>query len=843
MAITYGYFDSINGDRKYNADQMSEYFDGIVSDGVFQSVGGGLAVSAQSTPDMSVKVASGRAIINSKWIKNDADITLPITAASTAYARITSVVVQLDPANRLIRITTKDGAPSGAPEPPEITVNEIEIARITIAANITSVVNAAITDKREFVHGVINQVEWGGIGGNISNQIDLQTALGFINARIDNIIALPDGSTTADAELTDIRIGANGVNYPSAGDAVRGQYNQLKSDFAPFEDISLEYSLTPKTWDLTNPNVNEVYFPITVYKPLVLSEIRFKANVTASGTLTYQIIDMSNNTVVKTGTAAIPENGAVEFIIKPDNIILQPKEYRFDFKVNNGYIRYVASNVKTTNEFFSNTGTTYFYNYSNIVFCGYLKVFNASMFPEIAKQQQIELKNIIRQNPDISTHSFVKTSNDWSILDEVISCNRNATSGNSWFSYEIKRDNLYNNYVLFEFDYELQNDSKFTVYCFAQNTSGSSLYIVAGSVIGSGHYKQLIDLNNYVIYRDLDLNRPISLGVANGSNPCQGTISNLKITTPVYGINDSQPFYEQINSLVAVTESNSVEIDNLKADKYVTAPNGTKYKIKVNNQGELFTIPTIPNKVLFIGNSLLLGNGFGMNATASNKDYYYYVTQKILELNPNATFSKISGTNFESAGSVSEAENWENNTLLNYLDNTLNQVIIQLGDNVNSNAKVAVFAETCGGLIDFIHTNAPNAEIAWVGEWYSTSERQNIIAQACSNNDAVFVDISGLVNGATMSKIGTVINYGVSASRTYNFDSYTDNGDNTLTVSFTVNDNSYNSIVPFDSYSVSGSNITIVGYYGITTNSGVASHPGDEGFLLIGNAIISGLGF
>ena len=71
----------------------------------------------------------------------------------------------------------------------------------------------------------------------VENDLEVQTA------RIDSIIALPDGSTTADAELIDIRIGVDGRVYPSAGDAVRGQIGNVEGSVKYISSLDLSWTV------------------------------------------------------------------------------------------------------------------------------------------------------------------------------------------------------------------------------------------------------------------------------------------------------------------------------------------------------------------------------------------------------------------------------------------------------------------------------------------------------------------------------------------------------------------------------------------------------------------------
>ena len=81
------------------------------------------------------------------------------------------------------------------------------------------------------------EVESGKVRGEMTAfSAQWNDALNVERKRIDNIVALPEGSTTGDAELQDIRVDVEGSVHGSAGTAVRTQIQKLKT----FAESSLE---------------------------------------------------------------------------------------------------------------------------------------------------------------------------------------------------------------------------------------------------------------------------------------------------------------------------------------------------------------------------------------------------------------------------------------------------------------------------------------------------------------------------------------------------------------------------------------------------------------------------
>ena len=138
MAVTYGFFDSVNGDRTYNADQISNYFLKLISNGVFATPSNSMQVVALS--GMNVNVTAGWGFINCKWINNDSLYTLQLDAADIVLNRIDRIVLHLDTsaAYRSITIQVKKGTAAATPTAPALTrsgsVYELSLAQIYVAA-------------------------------------------------------------------------------------------------------------------------------------------------------------------------------------------------------------------------------------------------------------------------------------------------------------------------------------------------------------------------------------------------------------------------------------------------------------------------------------------------------------------------------------------------------------------------------------------------------------------------------------------------------------------------------------------------------------------------------------
>ena len=150
MAVTSGFFNSLNGDRKYSAEQFSALFDNLITDGVFANVG--TAFEVKATPENTITIGIGRAWFNSVWLYNDTLYPMVPQEPEVLLNRIDAIVIEIN-RNEAVRsgqIRWMYGTPSSEPVRPTLTstveVHQYPLAYVYRHAGVSDVIQADITN-------------------------------------------------------------------------------------------------------------------------------------------------------------------------------------------------------------------------------------------------------------------------------------------------------------------------------------------------------------------------------------------------------------------------------------------------------------------------------------------------------------------------------------------------------------------------------------------------------------------------------------------------------------------------------------------------------------------------
>ncbi|NFD96355.1 phage tail protein [Clostridium botulinum] len=160
-------FNSINGDRRYKAEDFASYFASFIGDGVFPNPSTGLQVIDNN--DMSVAVQAGKGWIKGYFYQNTDDFILKVDVADSLLNRIDRVVLRLDYNKRAVNLFIKKGTFASSPVAPllqrDADIYELGLADIYVRAGVISIIQSNITDLRlnkelcGIVHGTIDQVD------------------------------------------------------------------------------------------------------------------------------------------------------------------------------------------------------------------------------------------------------------------------------------------------------------------------------------------------------------------------------------------------------------------------------------------------------------------------------------------------------------------------------------------------------------------------------------------------------------------------------------------------------------------------------------------------------------
>ena len=154
MTVSSGFFNSVNHDRLYDAEQLSSMFDGLIKDGIYENIGDAFQISINPEVNNSVLVGTGRAWFDRTWIVNDSVYSIQLSPPNEAMGRIDAIVLDINREQSTRANTVKYiiGSYDTNPQKPSLIKsalhNQYPLAYINIPTGASSVItNANIENK------------------------------------------------------------------------------------------------------------------------------------------------------------------------------------------------------------------------------------------------------------------------------------------------------------------------------------------------------------------------------------------------------------------------------------------------------------------------------------------------------------------------------------------------------------------------------------------------------------------------------------------------------------------------------------------------------------------------
>lgn len=272
-----GFFDSVNNDRLYTADDMNRPYNRIFSNGIFPLPTGAKSSDFQVVSagnKMNILVKPGQGMFANKWFQNPTNITITVPNNTAVRPRVDSVIIQIDltTSGRAGNIVYRTGTPAANAAAPAINqvanVQEWRLANIYVAPSANTINNDAITDLR----GKTNGTPW--IASLFSSTFAISEMTSNYIATSD-VTTVPINISDYDPNNDVLQVFINGLY------AVEGQKYTINADGSSIELTSELQSGQSVTFVVFQSEYAEDY---TVYR--YMGTVQTYADLPTSGMVT-----------------------------------------------------------------------------------------------------------------------------------------------------------------------------------------------------------------------------------------------------------------------------------------------------------------------------------------------------------------------------------------------------------------------------------------------------------------------------------------------------------------------------------------------------------------------------